>query len=388
MVGGRGLFSRCAVWTIVAFCGIAPAARAQGPAFKIVVLEGEGGVNIVQQKTAVAPVVEVRDRNDQPVAGAVLTFGIRRGSATFAKGAKTLTVTTDAAGRATASGLTPTGNGALQIQVSARIQGQVVSTTISQSNVATAAQAAQAGQGAAGGTGASGTGAGAGSGAGAGAGAAGAAGAAAAAGAGGGAAAGGFPILAVAGVAAGAGTATAVAVSVSGDDSSTPSAPTPVTYTGTFSTPYVVLTATAFATNPTSCVSTRTFSGTITFTVTTSSTGTVTGSAQVATSQTPVSDVGCSVPFTGSSGTTSGSVSGSTSSLGMTNTVPITGSAFFGPVNGQSVMAFQGAVSGNTIPGTLTFNQSATGTSDGSNGRPAGAAITLNGAFAIAVTLR
>src|SRR5690349_11490647 len=41
---------------------------------RIVIVEGEDAVNIVQQKTAVAPVVEVRDRNDQPVAGAVVNF--------------------------------------------------------------------------------------------------------------------------------------------------------------------------------------------------------------------------------------------------------------------------------------------------------------------------
>jgi hypothetical protein len=33
---------------------------------KIVVIDGEGAVNIIQQQSAVAPVVEVRDRNDQP----------------------------------------------------------------------------------------------------------------------------------------------------------------------------------------------------------------------------------------------------------------------------------------------------------------------------------
>ena len=43
---------------------------ARAAALKIVVLEGEGAVNIIQQKTAVAPVIEVRDRNDQPVSGA------------------------------------------------------------------------------------------------------------------------------------------------------------------------------------------------------------------------------------------------------------------------------------------------------------------------------
>lgn len=64
----------------------------------ITVIEGEDAVNIVQQKTAVAPVVEVRDKNDQPVAGAIVRFAIRSGRATFG-GARNLTVTTNAAGR-------------------------------------------------------------------------------------------------------------------------------------------------------------------------------------------------------------------------------------------------------------------------------------------------
>ena len=87
-------------------------------ALKIVVVEGEGAVNIIQQKTAVAPVIEVRDRNDQPVSGAVVKFAIQKGKASF-DGARTLTVTTNAAGRVTATGLTATGKGALQIGASA-----------------------------------------------------------------------------------------------------------------------------------------------------------------------------------------------------------------------------------------------------------------------------
>ena len=53
-------------------------AAAQAAALKIVVLEGEGAVNIIQQKTAVAPVVEVRDRNNQPVSGVFVIFKSRR----------------------------------------------------------------------------------------------------------------------------------------------------------------------------------------------------------------------------------------------------------------------------------------------------------------------
>src|SRR5262245_14832977 len=131
--------------TLVAL--LAPAERGicQQPSaaavLRIVVVEGEDAVNVVQQKTAVAPVIEVRDRNDQPVAGAVVRFAIRNGRATFG-GARTLTVTTNAAGRAVATGFAPTGSGALQISATAAFQGQsAAAVTIAQTNVLTTAQA-------------------------------------------------------------------------------------------------------------------------------------------------------------------------------------------------------------------------------------------------------
>ena len=62
---------------------------AQPGGLKIVVIEGEGAVNIIQQKTAVSPLVEVRDRNNQPVSGAVVTFTIQGGNnAAIAGGAQ------------------------------------------------------------------------------------------------------------------------------------------------------------------------------------------------------------------------------------------------------------------------------------------------------------
>src|SRR5258705_11394595 len=68
--------------------------------FRIVVIAGEDATNIIQQGTGVAPIIEVRDRNDQPVAGVVVTFGIRRGGARFANGARQMIATTDPSGRA------------------------------------------------------------------------------------------------------------------------------------------------------------------------------------------------------------------------------------------------------------------------------------------------
>ena len=113
---------------------------------KIVVIEGQDAANIIQQKTAVAPVVEVRDRTDLPIAGAQVTFTISGGQgAAFSGGLRRLTVTTNAAGRAAVTGLNPVGTGTYQINVTAAYQGRTAAATISQTNYATEAQAAEAG---------------------------------------------------------------------------------------------------------------------------------------------------------------------------------------------------------------------------------------------------
>lgn len=117
----------------------------QDAPLRIVVISGEDAVNVIQQRTAVAPVVEVRDRNNQPVAGAVVTFTIQGGKASFAAGANAMTITTNAAGQAAVSGLTPTATGAVNINVAAAFQGQTATAAITQTNFATAAQAAAAG---------------------------------------------------------------------------------------------------------------------------------------------------------------------------------------------------------------------------------------------------
>jgi hypothetical protein len=97
--------------------------EAQTPSsgLRIVVIDGEDAVNVVQQQTAAAPVVEVRDRNNQPVSGVVVKFAIRSGRAMFS-GARSLAVTiaqtnvmtaaqaatTPAAAGGTGGGLSPT----------------------------------------------------------------------------------------------------------------------------------------------------------------------------------------------------------------------------------------------------------------------------------------
>jgi hypothetical protein len=156
-----------------------PAALAQDPPaqtvragasdFKIVVLQGEDGVNIIKKKTAVKPVVEVRDRNNAPVAGVSVAFLApgEGASVTFAHGAHLMTVITDAAGKATIGAIHPVGTGAFKIAITASLHGQIATAAIAQTNYLTIAAATAAGAGTGAGAGA-GVGAGAGAGAGAG----------------------------------------------------------------------------------------------------------------------------------------------------------------------------------------------------------------------------
>lgn len=119
-----------------ALCGWgAPAAQAEAD-LKIVVLEGEDGINVIKKKTAVRPVVEVRDRNNSPVSGAVVVFLLPQQGAggNFITGGKMMTVTTDSAGRATAGAFQPSGAGQFKINVTASHQGRSVSTAIQQTN--------------------------------------------------------------------------------------------------------------------------------------------------------------------------------------------------------------------------------------------------------------
>src|ERR1700741_3124482 len=85
-------------------------------ALKIVVVAGEDGVNIVKKKTAVQPVVEVRDRNNVPVSGVVVNFTTPNSgaSAVFSNGGHTLSLVTNSAGRVAVTGMQPVGTGPFQ----------------------------------------------------------------------------------------------------------------------------------------------------------------------------------------------------------------------------------------------------------------------------------
>ncbi|MGO8786126.1 MAG: hypothetical protein ACLQVL_01915 [Terriglobia bacterium] len=128
----------------------------------ITVLQGEDGVNILKTKMAVQPVIEVRDKNNLPVSGVAVIFAAPTSGprVTFAHGGDTFITTTNASGRAVAPRSKPVGRGSFKIRVQADLHGQVVTTSIAQTNYVTAAAAGATGAGVGAGVGAGAAGAG------------------------------------------------------------------------------------------------------------------------------------------------------------------------------------------------------------------------------------
>jgi hypothetical protein len=114
----------------------------------IVIIEGDGAINNIKQRTAREPIVQVEDQNHKPVAGAAVLFELPQNgaSATFAQGARTATFVTDQNGRAVAHGLRINKvQGKFQIKVTASSQGRTATTTISQTNAVVGGAAAAGG---------------------------------------------------------------------------------------------------------------------------------------------------------------------------------------------------------------------------------------------------
>jgi hypothetical protein len=134
----------------LAFCLWANAQNQVAPMLNLVIVEGEGAINNIRQRTAREPIVQVEDENHRPIAGAIVTFTLpgRGASGVFANGAQTLTVSTDQQGQAIARGLRPNNvQGRMQIRVTANHRGQTTSATITQTNAIIAGAAAGAAAG-------------------------------------------------------------------------------------------------------------------------------------------------------------------------------------------------------------------------------------------------
>lgn len=120
-------------------------AGAQQPAgtvpgkLNLVIVEGDGAINNIKLRTARETIVRVEDENHRPVASAAVLFllpGDGPGG-TFAGGAKSTTVTTDATGQAKMPRMqTNQLTGQFQIQVTASFSGLQAVLAITQTNQA------------------------------------------------------------------------------------------------------------------------------------------------------------------------------------------------------------------------------------------------------------
>lgn len=336
----------------------AAAQQANNADLRIVVVEGEDAVNIIQQKTAVAPIVEVRDRNNLPVSGAAVTFSIGQG-ASFG-GQSTLTVLTNAAGQATATGLTPTAAGAIQIQATATFQGQTAIATITQSNVLTAAEVA----GTTSASGASGSGGGT-------------TGTTTGAAGGGGGGLSGTMIGVIAGAAAG-GTLVATQVGGGGDDSSsgtsTTSRPGTSTTPPTTTTPPSQQPSSASFAGPiegtmsgmstidggaVNCSYSVRNTGNATLRMQTAANGSITGTLDMIGTQSAFSITctgGMTVPIPDQPFVYNTPVTGSGGTIRATQEFRDSGTIEGTSYTTVATITFNGTISGNTVTGTLSWN--------------------------------
>jgi len=345
---------------IVALAILTTPLAAQNAGLRIVVIEGEDAVNIIQQNTAVRPLVEVRDRNNLPVPGVLVTFSIEGGKAASFGGVSSLTVATNAAGQAAVTGLTPSAAGAFQIQVQAAFQGQVATATIAQTNVLTAAQAAaQAAGGAAGGGSSS-------AGGGAGGGSAGSAGGAA--GAGGGLS---TTTLVVAGAAVAGGAVAAQQISQKAEAAE-------VQFAGSFSGS---ITGSVISQGGMeSCTFRRAVTATADIKFEQFSDSAVRGAFRFEGSDTLVAST-CAAPPPVPPLLGQVDLTGSPARFSGRNTFPHSQPSG-GSVQGENIYTFDGAVSGDVVTGTFTYEQKSFSPGDG------GGSVQVNATGTFTVTLR
>jgi hypothetical protein len=123
-------------------------AAAPPKGLQVMILDGEGALNNIHERTAREPIVQVQDENHKPVAGALVLFTVHGGSegasATFSNGLTTLSVTTDAEGKAVARGLQANQtSGAWQVAVTATMGPLTATAVINENNVAPPSAPAQ-----------------------------------------------------------------------------------------------------------------------------------------------------------------------------------------------------------------------------------------------------
>jgi hypothetical protein len=108
-------------------------------ALNVVIVSGDGAVNNIKQHASRDGIVRVENQDHQPVSGALVLFAAPNDGpgGTFLDDLKSLQVTTDSRGIATAHGFRPnTISGPYQIKITAMYGGQTAHAAIHQTNAA------------------------------------------------------------------------------------------------------------------------------------------------------------------------------------------------------------------------------------------------------------
>ena len=130
--------------------GLAPLPARAADTLQVIVVDGDEAANIVAERIAAEPAIEVRDKDDRRVPGAVVRFVIRKTRdrliATFGNGQAEVRTLTDYSGRASVNAVSPVEPGSFQIDVEVSYRGQTGKAVIRQTNFATSADAKSAGR--------------------------------------------------------------------------------------------------------------------------------------------------------------------------------------------------------------------------------------------------
>ncbi len=108
------------------------------PKLNIVLISGDTAINNIRSRIARETIVEVRDENNKPIAGAAVVFLLPDSGPGLvsSNGSRMISTVTDAKGRAAARGLKPNGQpGQYNIQVRANFQQSFGQIVVSQSNI-------------------------------------------------------------------------------------------------------------------------------------------------------------------------------------------------------------------------------------------------------------
>jgi hypothetical protein len=132
-------------------CGpLVPIPARAADTLKVIVVDGDEAANIVAERLAAEPVIEVRDKDDRRVPGAVVRFVIRKTRdrliASFGNGQAEVRTLTDYSGRASVNAVSPVEPGSFQIDVEVSYRGQTGKAVIRQTNFPTTADAKSAGR--------------------------------------------------------------------------------------------------------------------------------------------------------------------------------------------------------------------------------------------------